>query len=294
MPLHPLPNGLVLEAPSAHEARILYREVFEDNGYLRHGVTVRDGDTILDVGANVGAFSAALAQAHRDLRLLLFEPIPATFELLERNARRLLGGARVTLVNAGLGAAPGRVVFELDPWSSFEASAAFASRAAAGRGDADLLARTRAALADGARAGMLRPRIGRLLMAALDHRASRAVVLGAVRAGGRGMDVVRRRRSVRVECAVTTVSAVLREHALDAVDLVKIDVEGAEWEVLLGIDEQDWPRLRQLVLEVHDVDGRAQRVRALLERHGYRVTVEAADWETMRLRGLCNVFATRP
>ena len=124
---HTLPDGLVLEAPSAHEARILYREVFEANGYLRHGVTVRDGDTVLDVGANVGAFSAALAHVHGSLRLVLLEPIPSTFELLERNAERLLAGADVTLVNAGAGAAEGRVEFELDPWSSFEASAGFST-----------------------------------------------------------------------------------------------------------------------------------------------------------------------
>jgi len=291
--LHPLPNGVVLEAPSANEARILYREVFEANGYLRHGVTVRDGDTVLDVGANVGAFSAALAHAHAGLRLLLFEPIPATFELLERNAARLLAGADTTLVNAGLGSAPGRAAFELDPWSSFEASAAFASRACAADDGPDLLARTRAALADGARAGVLRPRLGRLLTGALERRGSRAVLLGALRAGGHAMDLLRARRTVRVQCEVTTVSAVLREHALDTVDLLKIDVEGAEWDVLQGIEPGDWPRLRQLVLEVHDVDGRTDRVRALLERHGYRVTVEAADWESMRLRGLCNVFAVR-
>jgi len=90
-----------------------------------------------------------------------------------------------------------------------------------------------------------------------------------------------------------TLATLFDEAGLERVDLLKIDVEGAEWDVLQGIEPGDWPHLRQLVLEVHDVDGRADRVRALLERQGYRVTVEAADWESMRLRGMCNVFAVR-
>ena len=100
-------------------------------------------------------------------------------------------------------------------------------------------------------------------------------------------------RRTRVECEVTTLSAMLREHRLDVVDLVKIDVEGAEWDVIRGIDDADWPRLRQLALEVHDVDGRVERIRGLLQSKGYRVTVEPAEWETLRLLGMHNVFATR-
>jgi hypothetical protein len=95
-----------------------------------------------------------------------------------------------------------------------------------------------------------------------------------------------------VECEVTTLSAALREHDLHEIDLVKIDVEGAEWEVLQGIEDGDWSRLRQLALEVHEAD-RVERVRDLLHSKGYRVTIEAADWETLRLQGLHNVFAIR-
>lgn len=122
MTLITLPNGLTLETPNSREAQILYREIFEGGSYTRHGIDVGNGATVLDVGANVGAFSVALAQRYRDLRLVLFEPIPETFALLRRNAERLLGGATVILVRAGVSSAPGRATFRLPP-SSFEASA---------------------------------------------------------------------------------------------------------------------------------------------------------------------------
>ena len=122
MTLITLPNGLTLETPNSREAQILYREIFEGGSYTRHGIDVGNGATVLDVGANVGAFSVALAQRYRDLRLVLFEPSPETFALLRRNAERLLGGATVILVRAGASSAPGRATVRLPP-SSFEASA---------------------------------------------------------------------------------------------------------------------------------------------------------------------------
>ena len=47
-------------------------------------------------------------------------------------------------------------------------------------------------------------------------------------------------------CAMTTVSALISEHSLKRVDLLKIDVEGAELDVLRGIDQKDWPTIRQV------------------------------------------------
>jgi Methyltransferase FkbM domain len=85
---------------------------------------------------------------------------------------------------------------------------------------------------------------------------------------------------------LTTISAAMRLYGISTVDLAKIDVEGAEWVVLEGIDEADWPRIRQLALELHDVDDRIARKRDLLETKGYRVLVDDADWATHRLMGV--------
>lgn len=71
-----------------------------------------------------------------------------------------------------------------------------------------------------------------------------------------------------VEVDVMRLSQVLPRHPA-RIDLVKVDVEGAELEVLRGIEDRDWPRIAAVVVEVHDVDGRLAEVERLLTRRGF-------------------------
>jgi FkbM family methyltransferase len=53
-----------------------------------------------------------------------------------------------------------------------------------------------------------------------------------------------------------------------AVDLLKIDVEGAELDVLLGISPEHWGLIQLAILEVHDYDGKLAAVCDLLSERG--------------------------
>jgi hypothetical protein len=85
---------------------------------------------------------------------------------------------------------------------------------------------------------------------------------------------------------VTTVSEAMREGGIETIDLLK-----KEWEELRGVDVADWPRLRHLVIEVHNVRGRVERVQKLLESNGFAVTVERDDWALLRLMDVHMVYA---
>jgi FkbM family methyltransferase len=105
--------------------------------------------------------------------------------------------------------------------------------------------------------------------------------------------VVPRERFERelVECRCRRLSSILREEQIEEISLLKVDVERAEDEVLAGIDESDWPRIGQLVAEVHDEDGRVARWRSELERRGFRVAVE--EDPAARGTGLFEIYAMR-
>lgn len=101
---------------------------------------------------------------------------------------------------------------------------------------------------------------------------------------------------------VVTVSTLMRLQGIDSVDLMKVDVEGAELDVLRGIRQEDWSKIKQIVMEVHDVQGRLQAACEVLQQQGYTVHTEAQGTSTVRgyrmtiprSLALHYVYATRP
>lgn len=52
--------------------------------------------------------------------------------------------------------------------------------------------------------------------------------------------------------AGTTLTSFLNRHSISTVDLLKIDIEGAEFDVLASTSDSDLLRIRQLTIEFHD------------------------------------------
>jgi FkbM family methyltransferase len=56
----------------------------------------------------------------------------------------------------------------------------------------------------------------------------------------------------RVEVEVITLDALMRRHRLEWIDLLKIDIEGAEIELLERLDTRTFARIGQMTVEFHD------------------------------------------
>lgn len=244
-----LPDGREVVCSSRHEALLVYDEV---GHYVRHGMSLRPGDVVFDVGANIGLFSLWAHEAcRRDCTILAFEPLPPVFAMADANLRAL-GDPRVRALPFGLSSRAGRATF------SFHPNATFASTAFPDAGDLEVTRTLMARSLD-----RLPPPLH--LTRHLPAPLRRGVV-----------DVLSRVVNVKetVDCELRTLSQVMRDEAIERVDFLKVDVEKSELEVLRGIEEGDWARVRQAFVEVHDRDGRAATVRELFERHGFRVVVE--------------------
>lgn len=62
------------------------------------------------------------------------------------------------------------------------------------------------------------------------------------------------------------------------VDLLKIDVEGAELDVLRGLDDDHWTLIRNIVLETMEKSGIRTEIEELLKQKGFEFTIEGAPW----------------
>src|SRR5262249_50687339 len=89
-----------------------------------------------------------------------------------------------------------------------------------------------------------------------------------------------------------TMSEIMREHNVDHIDLLKVNVEKAEYDVLAGIQDEDWSKIKQVVMQVHDIDGRLEQVTTLLRQHGYHLTV-VQDWAIEQTQNVHYIYAVR-
>ncbi|NEP39704.1 MAG: FkbM family methyltransferase [Okeania sp. SIO2H7] len=103
-------------------------------------------------------------------------------------------------------------------------------------------------------------------------------------------------RSSQVAGELKTLSSVIKELEIQTIDLLKIDVEGAEYEVLQGIEEKDWSKIKQIIIEVHDRQGRVEQMKKMLNGYGFDLTVEKNDLlpaEISKVLNAYNLYATR-
>nr|BBD84695.1 non-ribosomal peptide synthetase [Chromobacterium sp.] len=232
-----LPNGLPVFHHNAAETEFLYEEIFEDRIYLKHGIRLDDDACVFDVGANIGLFTLFVGQHCGNATVFAFEPIPPVFGTLSLNAE--VHGGKVCLFDCGLSDAARQETFTFYPNDTLISSSRNSAEA------------TR-----------------RMVKSFLINQHGDS--------DGEAVDELLEERlsSQQYVCGLRSLSDVVAEHGVERIDLLKIDVENAEYDVLRGISDEDWPKIRQLVMEVHDVDGRLASIVELLRERGYRVIHE--------------------
>ncbi len=255
---HRLPNGLPVAHLSAEQTGGIYREIFEQEIYLRHGIALPDGACVFDVGANVGLFTLWVGTRARRARIFAFEPIPPTCAVLRANVE--LYGLDARVFPLGLSD------------RAEEADFTFYPRMAglSGRFAQEDRAVTRS--------------IVERWMADSGGRVEAAEIEAAVD------DLL---QSETWRCRLAPLSAVIREQGIERIDLLKVDVERSELQVLRGIAGEDWPKIRQIVLEIHSEELLREAV-ALLEERGYRVAADDFISAGEGMNSVYMVYAVHP
>ena len=102
-----MPNGVAIAEQNRNETDYLYEEIYKKRSYFKHGIGLRDGGCVFDVGANIGLFSLFVSQNRKGVRVYAFEPLPPIYETLRINTE-LYGGRGIKLYRMGLGDAERR------------------------------------------------------------------------------------------------------------------------------------------------------------------------------------------
>jgi len=267
-----LPNGMAIFCQQRHEVPLVQLEV---QSYFGNGMRLSAGDTMFDVGANIGLFSlAAYQHCGRDLRIFAFEPVAAIFELLQANCERNTTKPHVNVFHCGLAQRAGTAELAYYPRAPV-ISTAYPDHEADLEMLKEIIVNRLIYLAEAPAA----VRCLRWL-----PRALRDPLVGAV--------LRRALVAVTAQCEMRTLSEVVSDHRVERIDLLKVDVERAELDVLRGIEASDWPKIRQVVVEVHDLDDRVETITRLLRAGGLR-SISVDQPPTLKDSNIYTVFATR-
>jgi amino acid adenylation domain-containing protein/FkbM family methyltransferase len=260
-----LPNNMAVVQQNKHETDFFYQQIFADQTNFKHGISLHDGACVFDVGANIGFFTLFVQQIWKNVRVYAFEPIPAIFETLQANTS-LYGssnGADAKLFQCGLAEESKEVEFTFYPNSTSQS----------GRYGDETDERA-----------VLRSIIENVKPETSNDGEQTEQYLDAL--------VESRVSGEKIVCQLRTLSQIICEENVECIDLLKIDVEKSEADVLAGIASDDWKKIRQIVIEAHDVDGQLARITQLLSSQGYSVIAEQDEY--LSGSSLYNVYATRP
>lgn len=218
-----------------YESRFLYEEIFAQETYGPiAGYLDAKSPLVIDIGANIGMFTAMVRKVAPAARVRCFEPVPDIHRVLRHNFSQ---DANVLTTAAAVGPHASVSTFRYYPLASFLSS------------EADRPARTPEDL--------LKVMYGELSndSSTIDP-AARDMMLRQARARTIGLEVT---------APCMSINDVL-DDATD-IDVLKIDIEGAELDVLQAIASTNWQKIHYLAIEKQMSPDMLGQVRDLAQRY---------------------------
>lgn len=187
LPALKISDSIAIEHNS-NDAMFIVNEIVVGECYTSKGFySPKDGDVVIDVGANIGVFAMYLQTLAR-VQVYSFEPAPSTREMLERNVANNNLSSQIRVVPVAIGKEAGTLSLRCSP--NFGHSSFYEG----------------------------------------DHL----------------------KDAVEVSVPVATLPSQFSSLGISHVDLLKIDIEGAEVALLEGMTPEAWKMVQRVTIETHD------------------------------------------
>ena len=283
---------------------VIHTEIYKDHCYFKYGVSLNgvENPFVIDAGANVGLFSRWIGENYPTAVVHAAEPVPQLCECATANCAAFKD--RVHIHQVGLSDKAGEASFTYMPTTTggstmFEGDLLKPLKKHPARvvASAIVLDLTQSLGTFGrftckSFASVLKtPIVGDVALYTLFAPVFLLFQFYAACA-------VERKRNVH--CTLVTLDEMLEKlggvslSQISKIDLLKIDVEAAEYAVVMGGSDALWNKVQQVVIEVTDVDNRVDKIKAFLTTKGFQnVQVDSEQWEVHKYLEIFTIFATR-
>jgi len=257
-------DGTKIFCISPTEGQMLYEHI---SGYIDHDlIEIKEGDIVVDIGANIGVLGIRLSKMFSNIEIISFEPINDIFNVLEENVK-ITKNNKFQIFNWGISDKQEQINFTYYPNSP---ALSTANPDMWGEGK-ELLVALEGNLDNAPANWWWAKYIPKFVYPYIVNRL--------------------RKNAQIISCKLKTLSMSIKECGINRIDLLKIDCEGNELKVFKGISDYHWSLINQIVVEVHDVEGRLNYICEMLKARGYIVNV--ASEPSMENTALYNIYAKR-
>lgn len=260
-----LQDGTRIHCVRKPEAKMLDHHV---EGYLKHGINIKENDVVFDVGANIGVFGVRVMQKAKNVSVFAFEPIPEIASALAKNAF-LHGKDKMIVIEKGVSSSNGFATFTYFP-------------------NTPALSTLHPEQWDD-NPGAFKAAVKSTMKNPPESMKWMRYIPGPF-AGIIAWFLVRGRKEF--SCELITINEVIKQYNIEKIDLLKIDCEGAEWDVLQGINADNWNKISSVVAEIHDTNERLSKVVELLKNRGF-IKFEVEQEDGLVNSKMFNLFALR-
>ena len=246
-----LPNGrkcFCLDKPTALES---WYEIYEENDYFQYGLEIPENAVVFDVGANIGHFSRYVAEHYPSAHVYAFEPVPQIFEVFSANLKEYPD--RIHFYNLGLAEKADEVMIDYFPRLCVNS----AIKPMVWDDLVEFALKNWDTFTNGLKIAKIIPKRWRRFFV-------KRIIKFMFKA-------------VPTKCFLQPLSAIIKENNLSKIDFLKIDAENYEDNVIAGINNEHWPLIQQLAMEVHqNIEGGENLIdkfTTLLESKGFSVKI---------------------
>ncbi len=201
-----LRNGIKFKTRAKTTDFSLIYDICIRKSYLPKGISIKETDTVVDIGANIGVFSI-LASKYTKNNVFAFEPVLENFKLLESNIR----------LNKAKNIIPIR-------------------------------------------------------MAIADKEGEKSLFISSNNPGGHSFHF-KDECSKKIVVKTVPLKIFFEQYNFDRIDFLKMDCEGAEYEILYTSPKYILKKIRTIVMEYHEIDNcrNYNSLRMFFENNGFEI-----------------------
>jgi len=260
-----LNDGTSIYCLKENEAIVLDEHI---KGYLSYDVNITNGDTIIDVGANIGVFGLRLSDKYPNINIYAFEPIPEIYKVLEKNAQ-ISNNKNFKTYMMGVSNENKELNFTYYP-------------------NSPALSTAKPEIWEEDRNNFISAVQGNISNAPKKFWWAKLIPKFLTPLIAKYLTS----NSQEIKSSVITLSNLIETERINIINLLKIDCEGEEINVLLGLKNEHWNIIQAIVMEVNDVENNIQKAKKLLTEKGFQ-NVRLEKEKGFEKTKLINIYAQK-